>query len=167
MAFVASIRSKVWLCVLVALVGYLVATISGLISNHRIGRHLEHQRSFHLPLVIEGIELVNSYKKQVRFYEDAFVLAEPESAEKGGSLFAEISGRFDRMMTVSANDDPVMFRRISLLRRTYEEYFRDASRIYVRLACGDNKVASQEEIRRLGARQSTLQQELENLSAEF
>ena len=72
----SSIRSKIWLCVLVALIGLLIATVSSLYANFKQYQNLSQLQEEYYPLASLGLKLTNTFELQIEEYEDAFITGE-------------------------------------------------------------------------------------------
>ena len=83
MKFLTSIQGKIWLCVGVAFIGLAFATGSTYYANNKLSDNLAKLRGYDYPVALKGIEVVNSFKEQVKLYEDAFLLGEEEIGRAG------------------------------------------------------------------------------------
>ncbi|QSV45796.1 PAS domain S-box protein [Geobacter benzoatilyticus] len=145
-----SIRTKVWLCVLVAFVGYLVATLSSYYSNFHFSQNLDHLRRVDFPLALKGGEVLNRYRKQLRLYEDAFVTGERDYALRANETGREIVTDLAWMVELSREHADHRYGDVHGLKSHYEAYFREASALYPRAVGGADALLNVE-IARLGA----------------
>jgi|GEM_PF-644446 len=158
MTFLASIRSKIWLCVLVALAGYFIATVCGFYSNLSQFHRLSRLERVYFPWSSLASDLFHTFKKQTERYEDAFLTGEKELALQGNLLIPEILSRLDKMEeTLSPFGGKMMLlTKVRELRALYQEYSRTAAVIYPRVAEVESSLELQREIQRLGRSQRKL-----------
>src|SRR3990172_12498675 len=100
MGVARSIRTKVWMSVMIALIGYLVATLSSTYSNSVLSRNLTHLRAVDFPLAIKSGEAFNRFKDQTKLYEDAFLTGEAGPAIKANALGNDIAAILDEMVGI-------------------------------------------------------------------
>jgi methyl-accepting chemotaxis protein len=158
MSFLKSIKSKVWFCVGVGLLGFLVATVSTYQSNTRLTHDLGNLRDVSFPLSMQGEEARNLFAQQTSLYEDAFLLADEDSLAEGDALAAPIASIFSEMLLKlkGANGSFVPIRKqLASLKKQYAEYASISSRNYALLVDGADITAMQDKIRAIG----TLQKE--------
>ncbi len=153
------IKSKVWFCAAIGLLGFLVATVSTYQSNSRLVDDLVTLRDVEFPLSLQGEEVRNLFVKQTSFYEDAFLLADEDSLAEGDALAEPIQSLFAVMMQKLAASDnrflPIR-KQITSLQKSYGEYASMSNRNYALLVNGADVAALQDKIRILG----TMQQEI-------
>jgi diguanylate cyclase (GGDEF)-like protein/PAS domain S-box-containing protein len=89
--FINTIRKKVWFCVNVAFVGFIVATGFTLYSNHQQTIHLSHIRDLDFHLAMRSNELLNLFGIQKNYYKDSFLFGSSDSATKGNALCERIT----------------------------------------------------------------------------
>lgn len=150
MKLTRSIRTKLWLCVLVAFVGYLIATLSSYYSNLLFSQNLDHLRRVDFPLALKGGEVLSRYRKQLRLYEDAFVTGERDYALRANETGREIVTDLAWMSELSREHADHRYSDVHGLKSHYEAYFREASALYPR-AVGGADALLDKKIARLGA----------------
>jgi hypothetical protein len=153
------IKSKVWFCAGIGLLGFLVATVSTYQSNSRLVDDLVTLRDVEFPLSLQGEEVLNLFVKQTSFYEDAFLLADEDALAEGDALAEPIQSLFSVMLQKLAADEsrflPIR-KQITSLQKSYGEYASMSSLNYALLVNGAEVAALQGKIRILG----TMQQEI-------
>jgi len=162
--FLKSIRMKIWLCVNVAFFGYLIATMSSIYTNSRLSENLTSLGSVDFPLSRYGSELVNTFKKQTKLYEDAFLLGEESSAVEGNTLAAEITSLLNAATAAGSDKADERMTMLKTLQSSYGTYAALASESYLRLAQGEELEDSQGTIRKLGEMQRGILKDLESVS---
>jgi len=161
----SSIRSKIWICVLVAVAGYFVATLSSFYSNLRQHERLSLLKELHFPLATAGNDLLHTFKKQTERYEDAFLTGENELAAQGSSLIPQVVELLTRIGEMAARHErpPLTPAHIRKLEQSYLEYSRIASDIYPQVAEVEFSLDLQKNIQNLGRMQRFLLEEFTTL----
>ncbi len=164
MKFFRSVRFKVWLCAGVAFVGFVVATASTYLSNIELTDNLSLLRDNGIPLALTSQEVVNTLKKQTKYFEDAFLLGDMESIHSGEALAEEVSDLLAQIepavvrVGVMGEDD------FLLLQNNYLNYSKAASKYYSMLANGTDFVEIQAEVQAVGQQQGRLLDAFEELT---
>ncbi|MGV1100022.1 sensor histidine kinase [Thiovibrio sp. JS02] len=161
-----SIRTKVWICVLIALAGYFIATLSSFYSNSRQALRLAHLQNIQLPLALHSDATLNTFKTQIGKYEDAFLTGEAEQAIQGNRLSNTILDHLDQMKAVVAQD-PVFATEnalIDALQQRYLEFSQLASEVYLQTQFIETSLELQKKVQSLGSMQSLLFNDIHNLS---
>ncbi|MBU3937436.1 MAG: hypothetical protein KKD53_07870, partial [Proteobacteria bacterium] len=129
-----SVRTKVWICVLIALAGYFVATLSSFYSNSRQADRLAALQTIHFPLARLSDETVNTFKNQISKYENAFLTGETEQAIEGNHLSTTILQLLEQMKKVAAQNTYFSPEAslIEELQSQYNEFYRLAPEVYLR-----------------------------------
>lgn len=161
-----SIRTKVWICVLIALAGYFVATLSSFYANSRQASRLSHLQNVYFPLAMLADETLKTFKSQIIKYEDAFLTGEPEQAVQGNRLSAAILQLLDQMDDVCVRGGTFTQEKslIAKLRSHYTEFYGLASEVYLRTQAIETSLDLQKKVQRLGSMQTTLLNDLQSLS---
>jgi len=98
MKILSNIKIKVWSCVWVALLAYIVATIATSVSNTRINEKLSHIEEVHFPLALKGEKAFTLFKEQTKHYESALLTGDEDELIKANRLhdcFASVGiGKF-------------------------------------------------------------------------
>ena len=161
---VRSIRSKVSICVYVALAGYLVATLSSIFSNAGISNELNHLRIHHLPLSILTEKLHSLLKEQNALYEEAFLLEEPDQAIKGNDISEEI---FSLLEEITANTKRHSMEDCTQIADLSYRYYNFARAAYIYLRAARGEEVNQEKIKNLGVMKGQLLWEFEKLARHY
>lgn len=161
-----SIRTKVWVCVLIALAGYFIATISSIYSNSQQANRLTHLQTVHFPLALLSDETVNTFKTQIEKYEDAFLTGEAEQAVQGNRLSTTILQLLDQMKGVADLDASFSFENglIKILRDHYSEFYQLASEVYLRTQAIETSLELQKKVQKLGSMQTGLLNDFHSLA---
>ncbi len=157
--FVAgSIRTKVWVCVLIALAGYFIATLSSFYSNSRQAIRLASLQTIHFPLARLSDETLNTFKTQITKYEDAFLTGEIDQAIEGNQLSTPIFQLLEQMRNVSAQN-PALAPETALiedLQHQYKEFYQLAPEVYLRTQSVETSLELQRKVQQLGSMQTRL-----------
>ncbi|MGV1100021.1 diguanylate cyclase domain-containing protein [Thiovibrio sp. JS02] len=161
----SSIRSKIWLCVAVALAGYFVATLSGFYSNLTQYNRLSHLKELHFPLVSVANNLLNTFKKQTERYEDAFLTGENDLAFQGNALSSQVLALLEQLNDMAGKypHPPVSTEHLDRLKEEYLAYSQVARAVYTQVAEVEFSLELQKNIQHLGRTQRTLLEEFTNL----
>ncbi len=164
-----SIRSKVWTCVLIALVGYFIATLSSFYSNSRQAVRLTHLQKVEMPLALISDQTLQAYKDQIEKYENAFLTGEAEQAIQGNRLSERIIEHFEAMEELAASD--LIFDREKLnirnLLDNYNEFFSLASEVYLSTQAIETSIELQKKVQKLGSMQTNILNDLRHLAQYF
>ncbi len=156
MKILRSIRTKIWICVGVVFVGFLVATVTTFFSNAQLERNLSNLRGLDFPLAIQGGEALNAFKKQTKSYEDAFLLGDEEALRQGDQAARDIDKLLDGMIALTGGYKEKTHTGLLRLKEKYASYAALAAKTYARLAAGEEVTALQKEVQALGKLQSEL-----------
>lgn len=164
-----SIRNKVWICVLIALVGYFIATLSSFYSNSRHVSRLTHLQEVEMPLALLSDQALQAYKEQIEKYENAFLTGEAEQAVLGNRLSIPIVELFEAMVAIGVDGavtevGPVDLR--DLLQR-YEEFSRLASEVYLSTQAIETSIGLQKKVQKLGSTQTGILSDVRHLAAYY
>lgn len=168
--FVAgSVKTKVLVCVLIALAGYFIATLSSFYSNSRQADRLAVLQTIHFPLARLSDETVNTFKAQIAKYEDAFLTGETEQAIEANHLNTTILQLLEQMKNVAKQNtivspEPEL---IDKLRRQYTEFYQLAPEVYLGSQSIETSLELQKKVQQLGNMQTRLLNDLLDLSHRF
>ncbi|MHB1013939.1 MAG: sensor histidine kinase [Desulfurivibrionaceae bacterium] len=155
---VGSIRTKVWVCVLIALAGYFIATLSSFYSNSQQAIRLASLQTIHFPLARLSDETLNTFKTQITKYEDAFLTGEIDQAIEGNQLSTPILQLLEQMRNVSAQN-PALAPETALiedLQHQYREFYLLAPEVYLRTQSVETSLELQRKVQQLGSMQTRL-----------
>lgn len=164
-----SIRSKVWTCVLIALVGYFIATLSSFYSNSRQAARLTYLQKVEMPLALLSDQTLQAYKDQIEKYENAFLTGEAEQAILGNRLSNHIIELLEKMEVMAIND-PLFDHEKSNIRSllaSYNEFSNLASEVYLSTQAIETSIELQKKIQKLGSMQTVILNDLRHLAQYF
>ena len=160
------VKTKVWVCVLIALAGYFIATLSSFYSNSRQADRLAALQTIHFPLARLSDETVNTFKTQIAKYEDAFLTGETEQAIEASHLSTTILQLLEQMKNVAAQN--TIFSpeadHIDTIQRQYNEFYQLAPEVYLGTQSIETSLELQKKVRQLGNMQTRLLNDLLDLS---
>ncbi len=165
MNFLTSIQGKIWLCVGVAFLGLTFATGSTYYSNSRLSGNLVELRDHDYPMALKGVELVNSFKEQVKLYEDAFLLGEEESVEKGDRMTVQINALMEEMIAKARQYDSPFAGRLKEAREQYRAYAALAADNYRAFLAGDDASGLPGKIQKAGQMRGEIRDSFDTLAA--
>lgn len=160
-----SIRSKIWRCVLVALIGYFVATLSSFYSNMSQYDRLSLLMQGHFPQATLGNDILYTFRKQTERYEGAFLTGESELATQANDLTASLSTMLEQLLeAVKRYPHPqASAAHVEKLRDDYLAYAQLARKIYIQGSEVESSVNLQREVAQLGRSQHRLLAEFTDL----
>lgn len=160
-----SIRSKIWRCVLVALIGYFVATLSSFYSNMSQYDRLSLLMQGHFPQATLGNDILYTFRKQTERYEGAFLTGESELATQANDLTASLSTMLEQLLeAVKRYPHPqASAAHVEKLRDDYLAYAQLARKIYIQGSDVESSINLQREVAQLGRSQHRLLAEFTDL----
>ncbi len=160
-----SIRSKIWRCVLVALIGYFVATLSSFYSNMSQYDRLSLLMQGHFPQATLGNDILYTFRKQTERYEGAFLTGESELATQANDLTASLSTMLEQLLeAVKRYPHPqASAAHVEKLRDDYLAYAQLARKIYIQGSEVESSINLQREVAQLGRSQHRLLAEFTDL----
>jgi len=164
---VNTIRKKIWLCVNVALLGFIVATGFALYSNQQLRIHLTHIRDLDFSLAIQSNELLNLFVVQSELYKESFLFGSFESANQGNLLREQIKEKIDSITKMKRSVQFLPSDKIESLmslEKKYYEYVEQAVEIYPLLARGNDPGDHVEALHHLAVSQNEIRETLEYFS---
>lgn len=164
MRLINTIRKKVWFCVNVAFVGFLVATGFALYSNYEQQIHLRHLRDLDFHLAMHSNALLNLFVIQKNYYKESFLFGSSDLADKGNALCEKITADIESITKIrrSLHSLPVdRVESLGELEKKYNEYVELATVLYPLLARGNDPNDYIEELQLLAAAQNEIHYHLE------
>ena len=160
-----SIRSKIWRCVLVALIGYFVATLSSFYSNMSQYDRLSLLMQGHFPQATLGNDILYTFRKQTERYEGAFLTGESELATQANDLTVSLSTMLEQLLeAVKRYPHPqASAAHVEKLRDDYLAYAQLARKIYIQGSDVESSINLQREVAQLGRSQHRLLAEFTDL----
>lgn len=153
-----SIRARIWRCVLVALIGYFVATMASFYLNMSQYDRLSKLVQVHFPQATLGNDILYTFKKQTERYEEAFLTGESELAAQTDGLSADLSTMLDTLLVAIKNSPhpQVSPAYVQKLRDDYRDYAHIASNVYAHVSEVESSLDLQKEVAHLGRSQRHL-----------
>lgn len=153
----ASVRSKVWLCVSIALVGYFVATLLSFYANVSQYQRLSHFQKDHLELVLLGHDLQIHLELQAEEFEDAFLIGEQELFIQANEETPKVIGSIDRLMQgVRGVSHEVAIPSLVKFRARYIAFSVVAQTLDINPENNDFSIEGQKDIQQFGLEQQSL-----------
>ncbi|MDD2558568.1 MAG: diguanylate cyclase [Desulfuromonas sp.] len=159
MKILGSVRRKIWFCVNVALLGFLVAIGFALYSNHQLKDHLSHIRDLDFHLAMRSAELLSLFETQQELYKESFMYGLPDSVQRGNDLAPRVMTMIDTIAHLSHDSDRLHDKRndnLILVKNIYQDYAREAAQVYPPLAQGEDASEKIVELQSLAAKQQNL-----------
>jgi len=164
-----TIRKKIWFCVNVAFIGFLVATGFALYSYKQQQIHLTHLRDFDFHLAMRSNELLNMFVLQKNYYKESFLFGSSDSARSGNLLCTKITAEIEAIIKSERSLHGLPLSRVeglAGLNKMYNDYVEQATELYPLLAEGNDPNDYIEALQSLATAQNELQNTLE-FFAEF
>ncbi|MBA3004719.1 MAG: diguanylate cyclase [Desulfurivibrio sp.] len=153
-----SIRSKIWRCVLVALVGYFVATLASFYLNMSQYDRLSMLVQVHFPQATLGNDILYTFKKQTERYEEAFLTGESELAAQTNAISGDLSTMLEQLLeAIKRSPHPqVSPAYVQKLQGDYQAYAHLAGNVYAHVSDVESSLDLQKEVGQLGRLQRQL-----------
>ncbi|PLX51178.1 MAG: hypothetical protein C0613_00815 [Desulfobulbaceae bacterium] len=150
MRFLRNIRSKIWACVSVALLSYLVATLATTWVNNQTKASISHIEKTDLPLSSNGIRVQALFKAQSDDYENGLLTGEEGEVVQANGRHEEIAALLDELVRLASRRHNDLYPRILALRDDYNDYFVMASQYYLEAVHQGDIFAARREVLQLG-----------------
>ncbi|MFZ5773605.1 MAG: diguanylate cyclase domain-containing protein [Thermodesulfobacteriota bacterium] len=150
MQILTNIRAKVWSCVAVALLGYLLATIATSISNIRITDSLTRLQEIHFPLALKGERIFTLFNEQTKNFEGGLITGDADELTKAREHHEEISSLLHQMVETASSQDMNFYPQLLTLRDAYEDYFALAADQYLQMSRGADLFEHTHQLLRIG-----------------
>lgn len=161
-----SIRSKIWLCVITALGGFLVSVLVGFYINISQYNHLSHLQDGYWPLVASSEKMLDVVKLQSNKYEEAFLFGEQDLAQQAIALQVQFIDHLDSLMiTIQRVDEiPVPVKTLLELKRDYIAAMRMAVELRPTILVEELSLAQQQKVQQFGLKQNVLRARVEAIA---
>lgn len=153
----ASVRSKVWLCVSIALLGYFVATLLSFYTNVSQYQRLSHFQKDHLELVMLGHDLQTHLELQAEEFEDAFLIGEQELFVQANAETPKVVESINLLIqAVGAVRHVIAIPELGKFKARYVEFSTVAQTLNVDRVNSDFSIEGQKKIQQFGQEQQAL-----------
>ena len=159
---ISSIRAKVWLCVLVAFIGFALAALASFRFTAEVSNNLTEMQEIDFKVTSHASNALNAFKEQTKLYEDAFLTGDQDKVDAGNALSATISSELNQMNNLIKRSRALHSSNVGDLLAKYEEYAAQARTLYQNPG-GQNLTAAQRDLQALGKLRMTLLVEFEEL----
>lgn len=162
-----SITSKIWACVSIALLAYLVATGLATFSNYRSSASLTAIEQVHIPLAFSADSLNSLIEAQRQKYEEGLLIGDKHKVAEANRLNEAISETFNRMIALASSGCPEAYPQLLSLRDHYDEYFSLAEIYYLAMAENGVVSESQGELYQIGQLRNNLENKILDFSKQL
>ncbi|MCP4157873.1 MAG: methyl-accepting chemotaxis protein [bacterium] len=160
------IRSKTWISVGIALVGYFLATLLSFYSNNNLAGNLTKLSGSDFPLSIKGTDLINRFGKQIKHYEDGILLGEEESCQAGDKAGKAILTIFKNMLSIAQEYESPVEERLLQIKKSYENYLKTTA-CFLKLSQGEEGPELKKAVRETGKVQAAIMKDTVKLVGEM
>ncbi len=150
MKILRNIRSKIWACVSVALLSYLLATLSTTWVNNKTKTSITHVQEIDLPLTSKGILVHSLFNAQGEDYENGLLTGEVGEIVQANERHGDITALLDELAALAGDSHHDLYPAILSLRDDYNEYYKLASLYYMKAVQEEDIFASRTQIHQLG-----------------
>ncbi|MEW6288462.1 MAG: diguanylate cyclase [Thermodesulfobacteriota bacterium] len=150
MKILKNIRAKVWSCVAIALLAYLVATIATSIANIRITDSLTSLEEIHFPLAMKGDRILTLFNEQTKNFEGGLITGEADELVKAREHHEEMSALLNDMVRTASSQKLSFYPQLLTLRDAYEDYFNLAADQYTQMPRGSDLFEHSQQLLRIG-----------------
>lgn len=150
-----SIRAKVWLCVLVAFTGFLLAAVASFRFSGIVSKNLTHMQEIDFKVTFIAHDALTSFREQTKLYENAFLTGDEDKVKAANKMSGEICARLHTMADLLKNSPSLRPADVKTLHDEFKAYSRMAEKLYGNLG-GHEILLRQEDIQRLGQSRTKL-----------
>ncbi|MBN2644998.1 MAG: diguanylate cyclase [Desulfuromonadaceae bacterium] len=163
-----SIQGKIWLCVLVALVGYFIGSaVSASLHLFQYRRFSELESRF-IPLVNGSDRLLGLFDQQSAEVESALLTGERDLLDHAGTLSSKVNVTLQQLGAVSeAYDDRLSLEELDALRKGYQDFCQLLEAIELGGDADHLIWEDHEKIQKLGRQQRQVRHQVEQLCERF
>ncbi len=159
-----NVRTKIWACVSVALLSYLIATLSTTWVNHRTKTSITHIQQIDLPLSSKGILVQSLFNTQSDQYENGLLTGESSDVLRANSLHEKIAPLLENLVKLAGKSHHEFYPRALSLRDNYHIYYNLASQYYMEAVLKGDIFTSRKEVHQLGKLQANLAREFQDIA---
>ena len=165
MKSLGNIRSKIWACVSVALLSYLLATLATIWVNNETRTSITQVQEVALPLSSKGILVHSLFMAQSEEYENGLLTGEQGEIRQANVSHDQIAALLDELVQLAGVAKQSDYSpRILSLRDDYNDYFVLASQHYMEAVQKDDIFAVRKEIHQLGKLRGRLDADFQEVS---
>lgn len=165
-----SIRTKIWLCIMVALVGYFLATVASFSSQRSQYQKFSNLGNVLFPIASLGTNMLHLFERQKDIYEDAFLTGEIDLAREAHDLNKIMDKNFHQLKTIlpQLSTPPVTLTFVKDLQEEYQAYTKIATIIPTWVTEErELSISRQQDIRKHGQQQQDLHKKFTYLDHQF
>jgi len=167
MKILTNITAKVWSCVSVALLAYLIATITASLANMRITESLTSLEEIHFPLALKGEKVYTIFTEQTKNFENGLLTGEIDELTKARQHHEELLSLLNEMVHTASSRDLNFYTQLLTLRDAYEDYFNLAAEQYLQMSHSTDPFAQTQQMLRLGKLREGLEADFEKMTGQL
>ncbi|MBI5557154.1 MAG: diguanylate cyclase [Deltaproteobacteria bacterium] len=167
MKLLTNIRAKVWSCVSIALVAYLLATIATSICNVRTTESLTRLEEINFPLALKGEKAFTLFNEQTKSFETCLLTGEADELAKAKLHHEEISALLNGLAQTASGHDLGTYPQLLALRDSYEDYFNLAAEQYMQAYRTPDPFEHTQQMLRIGKIRGRLTASFERISTQL
>ncbi len=164
MNIIGNIRSKIWACVSVALLSYLIATLATTWVNHQTKISISHVQKADLPLSVKGILVHSLFNSQSEDYENGLLTGDAGEIQQANMHHNQITVLLNDLVRLASASHNDLYPRILSLRDDYTVYFTLASQYYMEAVQMVDIFAARKEVHQLGKLRAGLDADFQNVT---
>jgi diguanylate cyclase (GGDEF)-like protein/PAS domain S-box-containing protein len=165
MHILRNIRSKIWACVSVALLSYLIATLATTWVNNETKVSIIHIQKIDLPLSSKGLLVHSLFNAQSEDYENGLLTGEKGDVLRANMRHDQIALMLEELVQLAGASHNDIYPRILSLRDDYNDYFVVASQYYLEAVQKADIFAARKEVHQLGKLRAGLDADFQNVAA--
>ena len=151
-----------WLCVLVAFFGFILAAVASFRFTGIVSRNLTELQQIDFKVALLASNALSSFKEQSKLYEGAFLTGEQEDVDAGNKLSAQICGYLHQMAKLIKQSRSLRPAEVEQLHDAFKAYAGTAATLYK--DPGGQEIQSRlQELQALGKTRMKLLAEFEQL----
>ncbi|MBU0679876.1 MAG: sensor domain-containing diguanylate cyclase [Proteobacteria bacterium] len=164
MHILRNIRSKIWACVSVALLSYLIATLATTWVNNETKVSITHIQKIDLPLSSKGLLVHSLFNAQSEDYENGLLTGEKGDVLRANMRHDQIALMLEELVQLASASHNDIYPRILSLRDDYNDYFIMASHYYLEAVQKADIFAARKEVHQLGKLRAGLDADFQNVA---
>lgn len=162
-----NIRAKVWGCVWIALLAYLLATLATSVTNIRICDSLTILEEVHFPLALKGEKAFTIFSEQTKNFESSLLTGEQDELVKAELFHNDIMDLLNEQIAIASSRNISSYPRLLALRDSYEDYYALAAEHYRLAASSPDPFSQTQQMLRIGKLRAALIAEFRTLAGDL
>lgn len=157
--FRPTVFKKIWLGISILLICYFLSMIFGHYSANTTESKLTTLANSTFPASALTQDILNTFEKQTKLYEDSFLTAEVEGVRKAAKESTKIQNIVESVCALK-NSEELLCPMMEPILAAHQSFSREATEVYTKLAGGDEDNQLMESAKRLAAQAKEINQSM-------